>query len=387
MGNAVDAKQYIVVDIGGGTIDIAVHNVHCHASTGKEYVHEKKGCIGSALGATVIDREFEDFLCNLSVQGYPDFFQKMKQKPKTWNHLLDNFEVSKADFSGSTDMRVDLPGYMFACYQGETTRQLTSALSKEISPDAYIQKGSTLLRIARQICHAWYRPTIDSVLEHIQDLTADYQVEALFMVGGFAECPLLAKELEDHFPKLQLVIPDFPGVAVIKGAVRYGPEPKAIASRTSHATYGVSTNSKFISGFHDETKKIWSAKDGTHYCRKVFSVFVRIGEEVNPSTPYKQTYFPMELNQTALHFPIYATDSKHPTYVTDKGCVPIAQMTIPIKKLPASAKTADDDTRSAEVSMDFSGSEIFVTIIDNTRSHHVEKTLDFLPAPDYKGKA
>lgn len=383
MGTAVDAKQYIVVDIGGGTIDIAVHNVHCHESTGKEYVHEKKGCIGSALGATVIDREFEDFLCSLDVQGYPNFFQQMRLNPQIWHHLLDNFEVSKTSFNGSRDMRVELPGYMFECYQSEARRQLATVLTKEISPDAYIQKNSTLLRIARSICLAWYHPTIDSVVGHIQDLITDYQVEALFVVGGFAECPLLIQELEDNFPKLKLIIPNSPGVAVIKGAVRYGPEPRAIASRTSHATYGVSTNSKFIHGFHDKTKMFWSEYKGTFYCKNVFSAFVSIGEEVNPSRPYKKTYHPLTLEQTALSFPIYATDSKHPEYVTDRGCVQIARMTIPIEELPADVKTANDDTRSAEVSMDFSGSEIFVTIVDNTKSHYVERTLDFLPAPDY----
>lgn len=386
MGTAVDAKQYIVVDIGGGTIDIAVHNVHCHAITGKEYVHEVKGCIGSARGATVIDEAFEDFLCGLDVQGYPYFFQEMKQNPKAWNQLLENFEICKTSFDGSRDMRVDVPGYMFECYRSQAGRQLATALTKEFSPDAYIQKGSTLLRIAKSTCLSWYRPTIDSVVEHIQDLKDEYSVEALFVVGGFAECPIMMTELKNQFPHLQLVIPDYPGVAVIKGAVRYGPEPKAIASRTSHATYGVSVSTKFISGTHDESKKFWTAKYNTYYCRDTFSVFVKKGEEVNPSTPYKHTFYAMELDQREISFRIYATDSQNPQYVTDSGCVRIGQIVLPIEALPAGAKTADDDTRSAEMSMDFSGSEIFVTSVDNTKKHFVDKTVDYLPVPDYVNK-
>ena len=387
MGTAVDAKRYIVVDIGGGTIDIAVHNVHCHAITGKEYVHEVKGCIGSALGATVIDEAFEDFLCGLDVQGYQYFFQEMMQNPQTWNQLLENFETCKTSFDGSRDMRVDLPGYMFECYRSQADRQLATALTKEFSPDAYIQKGSTLLRIAKSTCLGWYRPTIDNVVAHLQDLEDEYSVEALFVVGGFAECPILKTELENQFPDLQLVIPDFPGVAVIKGAVRYGPEPKAIASRTSHATYGVAVNSKFIRGTHDESKKFWSANHNAYYCRNVFSVFVRKGEEVNPSTPYQHTFNPMKLDQTEISFPIYATDSQNPQYVTDRGCLQIGEIVIPIEKLPAGAKTAGDDTRSAMVSMDFSGSEIFVTSVDNTKKHFVEKTVDYLPYSDYVNSA
>ena len=105
-GNAIDAKRYIVIDIGGGIIDIAVHRVHHDSLTGKEYVHEVKGCIGSALGATIIDSNFEDFLCNLNVLGYPNFFKEMKKNLQMWNELLENFEVRKTHFTGSTDMRV-----------------------------------------------------------------------------------------------------------------------------------------------------------------------------------------------------------------------------------------------------------------------------------------
>ena len=385
MGTAVDAKQYIVIDIGGGTIDIAVHKIHSHKLSGKEYVHEIKGCIGSALGATVIDKEFEDFLCALDVPDHPNFFVEMKKNPQIWNQLLDNFEISKTNFDGSSDMRVELPGYMFECYLDWNKRQLATALNKESSPSAYIQKGSTFLRVAKSTCLAWYRPTIDSVVDHIRSLVDEYTVEALFVVGGFAECPILTTELENEFADLQLVIPDFPGVAVIKGAVRYGPEPRAIASRTSHATYGVKMSSKFIDDVHDESKKFWSKKHNTYYCDDLFSVFVTKGEEVNP-TPYKQTYYPVELDQTRICFQIYATDSHSPQYVTDRGCVRIGEITVPIERLPPEAKAADDK-RSAEVGMDFSGTEIFVTSVDNTKKHRVEKTVDYLPVPDYENSA
>ena len=387
MGAAVGARRYIVIDIGGGTIDIAVHNIHSHMSTREEYVHEVKGCIGSALGATVIDKQFEDFLCALYVPDYPNFFQDMKKNSQMWNHLLDNFEDSKINFDGSTDMRVELPANMFECYRDKAGKQLATSLTKDSSPGAYIQKGSIFLRVSKSTCLDWYRPTINGVVEHIRSLVEEYRVEALFVVGGFAESQTLLTELEDKFPDLQLVIPNFPGVAVIKGAVRYGPEPRAIASRLSPATYGVAASEKFRTGFHDESKKFWSKKFNSYRCCNIFSVFVRKGEEVNPSTPYRHTFNPVELEQTEVCFQIYAADSHSPYYVTDRGCVKIGEMTVPIDRLPLGARTPADDTRYAEVCMDFSGSEIFVTSVDNTQRHCVEKTVDYLPVPDYVNEA
>ena len=387
MGAAVGARRYIVIDIGGGTIDIAVHNIHSHTLTREEYVHEIKGCIGSALGATVIDKQFEDFLCALHVPDYPNFFQDMKKNSQTWNHLLDSFEVSKMNFDGSKDMRVELPGNMFECYRDKAGKQLATSLTKDSSPGAYIQKGSSLLRVSKSTCLDWYCPTINGVVEHIQSLVVEYRVEALFVVGGFAESKTLITELNDRFSDLQLVIPNLPGLAVIKGAVRYGPEPRAIASRLSPATYGVASCQEFRTGFHDESKKFWSKTNNSYYCHDVFSVFVRKGEEVNPATPYRRTFYAMELEQTSIRFLIYATDSHSPNYVTDRGCVKIGEITLPIDRLPPGARTPADDTRYAEVCMDFSGSEIFVTSVDNTQRHCVEKTVDYLPVPDYVNRA
>ena len=187
---------------------------------------------------------------------------------------------------------------MLECYRDKTTLHLGTVLSKERSPNAYIQKGSALLRLSKSTCLTWYRPTINSVVEQVRSLEDELRVDAIFVVGGFAECQIFIKELEEKFSKIQLVIPGYPGLAAIKGAVQYGPEPKAIASRSSYATYGVNSCTKFREGLHDASKRFWAADKNAYYCDDVFSVFVRKGEEVDPSKPYQQTYFPMRLQQT-----------------------------------------------------------------------------------------
>ena len=379
----LNAKLYIVIDIGGGTIDIAVHKVHRHGETGDEYIHEIKGCIGSNRGATCIDRAFEDFLCSLNVDGYPNFFQEMKQDPKLWNQLMCKFEGSKTSFNGSGDMRIELPRRIFDSYKEKTSVNLASVLSKGASSKVYIPSStSDYLRVSKDICRSWYRPTIDSVVEQVQSLHKEYKANALFVVGGFAECVILKEELNAKFPDLPRVIPPVPGLAVIKGAVRYGPHPKAIASRVSHATYGVACSEAFIEGTHDPSKKFWCERYGRYHCGSIFSVFVKIGDEVNPAKPYIQSYYTVEPGQKTVTMDIYATDEKNPMYVTDPGCKRIGKMTIPVEPLPAGVK-AKDDHRKVTVQMDFSGSEIFVSSVDDSGKHCEERTLDFLPVKEY----
>ena len=380
MGSAVDVKRYIVLDIGGGTIDVAVHGIERHES-GNEFVHEIEGCIGSAYGATVIDRHFEAFLCDLDVPGYPKVFSEMRRNPQVWNTMLGYFERNKVRYDGKRDLQIELPPPMFVHYK-ERTEKILKCLVKQKSPRVYIDQFTTKLRVAPEICLEWYEPTISSTVELVQSLHAKHQVEALFIVGGFAKCKILHQRLEKEFPALQLVIPEDPGFAIILGAVLYGPLLKAIASRTSHATYGIRSCRPFHAG-DDPKKKYKSKKYKADYCHDIFSVFVTKEEELNPSAPYTRTFTPMELDQTALQLVIYATDAKNPKYVTDDGCNKIAQFSVSINSLPHGA-TAADDNRSVTVKMDFSGPEIFVSAIDNTGKHHNEETIDFLQADQYQ---
>ena len=379
MGSAVDAKRYIVIDIGGGTIDVAVHAVECHADSGKEYVHEIQGCIGSANGATVIDQKFETFLCNLDVPGYPKVFSQMKHKPQVWTDLMASFETCKVKFDGKGEMGIEMPSSMFVQCAKEAS-VIFESLVQHKSPQAYINEGSTLLRVSPDICLEWYEPTISSTVELVRELHTKHHVEALFVVGGFAKCKILFQRLEKEFPALQLLIPKDPGFAIIKGAVRYGPL-KAIASRTSYATYGVECQRPFRNG-DSLTKRVCSKKHQSHYCKETFSVFVTREEELNPSNPYKDTFSPVNLDQTSITFPIYATDAKDPKYVTDPGCVKIGTVSVTISSLPAGA-TAADDHREVTVKMDFSGPEIFIEAIDNTGKYCSETTVDFLRSCQY----
>lgn len=376
----LNAKLYIVIDIGGGTIDIAVHKVQCHGDTGDEYVHEIKGCIGSDHGATRIDRAFEDFLCGLNVPGYHRFFQEMKQDPTLWNQLMSKFEVSKTSFDGSMDMLIELPRRMFDSYREKTGNTLASALSRNANPKVYIPRTSDYLHVSKGTCVAWYHPTINSVVEQVGSLHKKFKVNALFLVGGFADCDILKTELRDRFPDLKLVIPKLPALAVIKGAVRYGPEPKAIASRISYATYGVACSTAFIEGVHDEKKRFWCERFARDHCNSIFSVFVRKGDEVNPARTYTQSYNTLRASQENAPIDVYATDEEYPMYTTD--CKRIGGVTIPIEPLPDGVK-AKDDYRKVTVKMDFSGSEIFVSFEDDSGKHYEERTLDFLPYRDY----
>ena len=355
-----------------------MHAVERHEDTGRQYIH-LEGCKGSAVGATVIDRMFEAFLCDLDVPGYPKVFSEMKQKPQVWSALMANFETSKVNYDEKDEMLIEMPGSMLVQYPKKANK-IIKYLVQDKSPQVYIHEGSTLLHVSPDICLKWYEPTISSTVELVRSQRAEHHVEALFVVGSFAKCKILHQRLEKEFPALQLVIPQDPGFAIIQGAVRYG-RLKAITSRTSPATYGIECQHPFRDD-DDPSKMVWSRKHKAYYCYNVFSVFVTRGQEVNPAAPYTCTFTPTNLDQTSLTVDIYATDTKDPKYVTKPGCVKIGTLSIDIVPLPAGA-TDDDDDREVTVKMDFCGPEIFVTADDNTGRYHSEQAFDLLPSHQY----
>ena len=384
-GEPSTAKKYIVVDVGAGTIDVAVHEIREHEESGTEYVHEIKSCIGNAKGAKTIDDSFQDFMKNLKVK-VPNFFTPERDYA-LWVKLMDNFHKAKVNFDGKEDMRVELPSQYLVQYKEEAKKELYEVLKMNKRSTAYLPKSSHFLTIVKSECSTWYNTTCKSVISIVKGLVWEHRIDALFLVGGFADCDLLREALQSTNlkPIQHPVIPDNPGLAVVQGAVKYGPILKAIASRRSPSTYGVNTNMPFKENDHLEEKRYYSKFNRKDYCRDIFSVFVRNGQEVDPSNPYKDTFYPMEAEQSKVTFRIYACESTHPKYVTDIGCRKIGTVSVNIQPLAKDA-TKDDDSRQIKLTMDFSGPEIFVcaTVITDGKIGEVsECTLDFLEVEKY----
>ena len=73
----------------------------------------------------------------------------------------------------------------------------------------------------------------------------------LFLVGGFAESPVLQEEVRSEFrDEVRVVIPRGVGVAVLRGAVLYGLDPAIVRVRRAKMTYGIGVIKPFQQGIH-----------------------------------------------------------------------------------------------------------------------------------------
>lgn len=161
-------------------------------------------------------------------------------------------------------------------------------------------------------------------------------------------------------------------MAVLKGAVLYGHEPKTISARVCKYTYGVNTTVKFDSAIHLKSKKI--IQHGVEFCDDIFDIHVRVGQMVNVGeSQVIQNYTVAEPDQTSITFSIYTSNNKELNYTTNKGCIRLSKL------IHDMSDTSKGMNRGASVYMTFSGTEIIVTAVDKNNSKKViSTTVDFL---------
>lgn len=74
-----------------------------------------------------------------------------------------------------------------------------------------------------------FKPTIDKIINLMENVFVDYknshEVSAIVMVGEFSECILVQEAVRQMFSKKDIIIPTYPGLADMLGAVLCGHQP------------------------------------------------------------------------------------------------------------------------------------------------------------------
>lgn len=96
-----------------------------------------------------------------------------------------------------------------------------------------------MLRITPSLMRRLFNPTLDAIANHVVS-QIDSKISHLFLVGGFAESPLLQQKLRSAVgDRVRVIIPNDVSLTILKGAVLFGLDPTTVRMRTSQMTYGV----------------------------------------------------------------------------------------------------------------------------------------------------
>ena len=414
-------KSYLVVDCGGGTVDIAAHKMT--RKQGKNpIIEELAPPSGDECGGFAVNDQFELLLQKI-LKISTDVFLKLKENCSVkWNNMInDDFEKSK--------IHVD----------PENPEPLTIKVHKIIRKEIYAITGKSI----EDLVHAYkskyvewdededgvvlhypavlqlFNPVLDKIYSLIDKLLTrqDCQsITAVLLVGGFANSKSLfegiKERLRKYYPHIETFCSSDPTFSVVKGAVLsaqlknimdaqlQNAESTAsltsqlgslrietttttsasdeatrflpfVVSRKMKYSIGVETTVLFEESEHDINRQIFYG--GQCFCEKVFHLLVKANESVYIGCSRKTYRFrPLKEESSKCDITIFATERENVKYVDDADCHVRAQ--VEITNLP---KYNTDLSREIEISIDFYETEYEISAYSVTAREHKKVTVDY----------
>ncbi|XP_075041943.1 heat shock 70 kDa protein 12B isoform X2 [Mixophyes fleayi] len=365
--------RYIVADCGGGTVDLTVHQIEQAQGTLKELYKAS----GGPYGAVGVDLAFEKMLCKIFSE---DFIETFKVKrPAAWVDLMIAFEARKrtAAPQRSNHLNISLPFSFIDFYRRHKGQNVETALRKS-SVNFVKWSSQGMLRMSSEAMNELFQPTIQQIVQHIEDLMNKPEVKGikyLFLVGGFAESPMLQNAVQSAFSEVcRVIIPQDVGLTILKGAVLFGLDPTIVRVRRSPLTYGVGVLNKFVEEKHPKEKLL--VKEGKNWCTDIFDKFVSVDQSVALGDIVQRSYCPARLGQRKIIINIYCSSTDDVVYITDPGVRKCGTINLDLPDInEANGKIL---RREIKASMQFGDTEIKVTAMDVKTSKTVRAAIDFL---------
>ncbi|XP_052799179.1 heat shock 70 kDa protein 12B-like [Mya arenaria] len=317
----LSGMQYMVLDLGGGTADISVHEKMQDGSL-KE-IHKASG---GPWGGTAVDLNYMKWLTNLFGEATMEQFKD--QEMADYFDIQREFETKKRnilpDTTGMITFRVaaslkeihnDIGG------KGILTRLSELGLKNKVT-----YRGDKL-RVDASIAKEWFADPVQKTVLHVKVLLAELKmrnVSIILLVGGFGECELVQDAVRKQIINKRLVVPNEAGLAVLKGAVRFGHIPNIVATRVMRYTYGIETSIPFIPAVHPMEYK--ELVNGEERLNGVFEKFVEVNSDLKIGSIVEKSFQPNDPNKTRIS--ILTSPDQNPFLVHDEGCQRIGNLDI-----------------------------------------------------------
>ncbi|XP_062597459.1 heat shock 70 kDa protein 12A-like [Saccostrea cucullata] len=371
-GNTFEpGSKYMVIDAGGGTIDITVHEVQTNNSLKELY-----SANGGPWGGTNVDDALQSLLTDIFGKDVMQEFSKSQKMDQL--DLFRDFEIKKKtvkpEFKKDEFITLRVPHSLSSLYSVLKGRDISSSVQSNDKYKAKLKWFGEKLRMEPGITKALFDKSCNQIVKHVQSILCENamrDVGTILLVGWYAESLMLQKAIETNFNQLKVIPTPEAGLSVLKGSVIFGHEPDAISSRVSTYTYGIRTNVNFNPSEHPEKKK--TLVNGIEKCKDIFNIHVRVGETMHVGEPTtSQTYVPQNPDQKTIGFTIFTSPCKNPKFTTDQGCRCVGYLRLYMPE------TSKDTEKEVDVQMTFSGTEIEVSAIDKITKKAVKTSVDFL---------
>ncbi|KAI4873230.1 hypothetical protein NFI96_028182, partial [Prochilodus magdalenae] len=306
--------QYMVVDCGGGTIDITVHEVG------------EGGCLkemhrvsGNSLGGQTVDKNFRSLLREIFSEKVFDEFEE--NHPSELQRLMYDFSICKR-YDG--DVLVQCP------FSLQHIASKIKDIDEYFSGDSDVDWESGQILLSGEKLRALHEDSIRGIETQMEGILENrtLKIRYIFLVGGFALSPYVNGFVKEKFGgKYKVLCPLDAQMAVVNGAVMFGMRPNVVESRISVFTYGIAVVHLFDETKHKGKSK-YVSKDGAQFCDVCFHCLVKKNESVPFDDVEGFVFNPLETDQREMHFSFYCTEKETAEFVDEEGMRKIGSLSV-----------------------------------------------------------
>ncbi|CAC5371724.1 unnamed protein product [Mytilus coruscus] len=357
--------KYMIVDLGGGAVDITAHEKLAGGG-----LKEISRATGGDCGGTSIDADFIQLLAKIF--GAPLIHTMKREQPEAYLDLVREFETVKRTITPSKEGKINMT-IPYATLDSLCKKHLKEDLPSTLSLSPYtntISIRGDKMRIDADIFKNLFDKTIKNILALLQEIITrkkTKEITMILLVGGFAECSLVQAEIRKRFLSRRVIVPEESGLTVLKGAVLFGHNSKAIGSRKIRVTYGIWFRTDFNPDKHDQEHFIES--NGKAKCRDAFDIVIKRDTTVTPGTTVKKNYHSLK-DDSYVDIVVYVSDKYDPVYTDEDGCTRLGGAKIDISD--------PSESQELEVEFVFGNTEMSLQAVETKSGNSCQLTFDLI---------
>ena len=380
------SKRYMVLDIGGGTVDIAIHEL-----TEDKKIKSVLPPKGNEYGGTKVNYKFSELLQKIvEDEGFNRFYKEPNDdlteavcRAVIAELVFQKFETHKTHFGDSPDSDQDVSirlDHRFVEFYGEDVIEagVQSCRDGRVKFD-----DDTLI-----IHFSYIRELFDEVAQEIIGCMrsaldqSPITIDTVYVVGGFGGSQYIYDKVKANLHhSIKVVVPKEYKFAVCQGAVLFQQSPSVIQSRISDAYYGLSVRERYDPIIHPSTHKVYNDSLKRYDCRDVFCIFIKKGQTVHHSDYFENSFLPDEKTTYVVTLSVYRTLRDNVKYVEDGECRQIDDVKcIGSVSLKTPSCDLPHEQRNIKVTFHLGGTELKVSglyIPTNERVHAAFDPLSY----------
>jgi len=367
-------EKYIVADLGGGTVDMCVHEI----LEGNK-LRELYRATGDYAGGTTVNDKFLEFLKNLF--GKEALTKLKKTHPYIYNMFLKSVEEWKCSFTRDTrEIKMHFDSEVIKLSQEVMGKSIEQKISQsEFKETVSYTNQQYCLKVQNSEVRKFFDTSVNTIISSLKEILGKCQadnISNILLVGGYSESRYVRDEIKTAFPDMDMISVQDGRHAVVKGAVLMGEKPRDIIERRARFTYGFGFRNDFKEGKHPEKFKIYW--EGKAKCKGVFTKLIEAGQILHYSQQFsKNSYHTLRLQEhkhVTCSLSLWRSPLPDPTYCYDEAdqCEEVATIT-------AQAPPAGwPDRVNFNNTLIVGETELTVKTLIKETGQELETTIDFL---------